>query len=252
MKLNPVKKKIVYHYSKFAPYGKILQIKLDNGIKYFFRSRTTDRTAVKEVWARNIYTRHGFDIHENDVVFDLGGHIGTFTVMAGAKAKKGKVFAFEPMTDNYKVLLSNIELNSLSNVIAENVAVSNEIGKRTFYLSTPEAGKKVGYGTGGHSFFKSKERGESIEVATSTLDELIKKHGIERINYLKLDTEGAEFDILYNTSKENLQKIDKIAMELHPFDANTKDDMLKFLEGHGFNNIIDKYGESEYMVYSKR
>ncbi len=252
MKLNPVKKKLVYHYSKFAPYGKILKIKLDNGVEYFFRARTTDRTAVKEVWAREIYTKHGFDIHESDVVFDLGGHIGTFAIMAGAKAKKGKVFAFEPMTDNYEVLLSNIALNSLENVRAENVAVSKEIGKRIFYLSTPEAGRKVGYGTGGHSFFKSKERGTSIEVATSTLDALIKKYQVEKINYLKLDTEGAEFDILYNTSKENLQKIDKIAMELHPFEENTKEKMLKFLEGHGFKNIIDKYGESEYMVYSTR
>lgn len=250
MRLNPVKKKVVYHYSKFAPYGKILKINLDNGIMYNFRARTTDRTAIKEVWAREIYSKHGFDIHESDIVFDLGGHIGTFTILAGKKATKGKVFTFEPMKDNYNVLLSNVELNSLSNVVAENIAVSNENGSRVFYLSAPDAGK-IGYGTGGHSFFPSKTREQKIEVETATLESLMKKHNVDHIDYLKIDTEGAEFDILFSASEETLQKIDKIVMELHPFENNSKEKMINFLEDHGFENTIDKYGR-EFMVYSKK
>ena len=83
MKLNPVKKKLVYHYSKFAPYNKVLTINLDNGLKFKFRGRTSDRTVIKEVWAREIYSKYGFDIKENDTVIDLGGHIGIFTVFCG-------------------------------------------------------------------------------------------------------------------------------------------------------------------------
>ncbi len=251
-KLNPVKKKAIYHYSKFAPYGKLLKIKLDNGIKFFFRARTGDRTAIKEVWARNIYDKPNYEIKEKDIVFDLGGHIGTFSVYAASKAIKGKVFAFEAMKDNYDVLLFNIKLNSLTNVIAENVAVSKEKGRRTFYLSSPDAGKKIGYGTGGHSFFPSKNRDEKIEVETNTLEALMKKYNVEYINYLKLDTEGAEFDILFSSSNSTLQKIEKIVMELHPFGENTKDKMLKFLQDRGFKNSVENYGETEYMVYSKR
>ena len=252
MRINPVKKKLVYHYSKFAPYGKVLTLTLDSGIKYNFRARTTDRTAIKEVWARDIYVKHGFDISENDVVFDLGGHIGTFAVLAGSRATKGKVVAFEPMKDNFEVLKSNVALNKLSNVSAENVAISNENGLRTFYLSSQEAGKKVGYGTGGHSFFPSKEREQKIEVNTVTLESMMEKYGVDKIDYLKLDTEGAEYDILFNTKNETLAKIQKIAMELHPFEDNTKEKMIDFLIDNGFENIVDKYGESEYMVYSTR
>ena len=204
------------------------------------------------MWARDIYIKHGFDIYPEDVVLDLGGHIGTFTVLAGSKATSGKVFAFEPMKDNFDILLSNIKLNSLNNVVTENIAISNENGSRTFYLSSPEAGKKVGYCTGGHSFFQSKNREEKIKVVTKTLESIINKYSIDHIDYLKLDTEGAEFDILYSAPKEVLQKIDKIVMELHPMEDNTKEKMLDFLEKAGYKNTIDKYGETEYMVYSHR
>ena len=251
MRLNPIKKKVVYHYSKFAPYGKILKINLDNGIMYNFRARTTDKNVIKEVWAREIYSKHGFNIDESDVVFDLGGHIGVFTVLAGIKASKGKVFVFEPMLDNFEVLLSNVQLNSLTNVIAENIAVSNDNGSRVFYLSSAESSKKAGYVTGGHSFYLNKDRKEKIEVETATLKSLMKKHNIDHIDYLKLDTEGAEFDILFSASEETLKKIDKIVMELHPFENNSKEKMITFLEDHGFKNTIDKYG-GEFLVYSKK
>lgn len=251
-KLNPVKKKLVYHYSKFAPYGKMLTINIDNGLKYFFRAGSMDRNVIKEVWAKNIYTKHNYDIQENDVVFDIGGHIGAFSVLAASKAINGKVFAFEPMKDNYEILLSNIKLNLFTNIISENVAVSKDNGIRSFYISSHKTSSKVGYNTGGHSFFPSKKSGEKIDVKTVTLETLMKKYNVEHINYLKLDTEGAEYDILFGASKETLQKIEKIVMELHPFGENTKDKMLDFLQKNGFKNTVDKYGENEFMIYSKR
>jgi len=252
MRINPVKKKLIYHYSKFAAYNRILKINLDNGIKYKFRARTDDRTVIKEVWAREIYTKHGFNICENDTVFDLGGHIGVFAVLAGDKAKNGKVMTFEPMSHNFEMLKMNIELNNLNNVFPHNLAIASENGNRTFHLSSHEANKKVGYSTGGHSLYPSDDRDEKIQVKTATLESMIEKYNIDQIDYLKLDTEGAEFEILFNTPKEIIRKIRKIVMELHPFSGNTEDKMLNFLEDHGFENIIDKYGGNEYMVYSNR
>ena len=80
----------------------------------------------------------------------------------------------------------------------------------------------------------------------------MQKHNVDRINYLKLDCEGAEFEILFNASKETIQKIEKIVMELHTSGERTKDKMLKFLQDNGFNTSIDHYGENLYMIYSKR
>lgn len=252
MRINPVKKKLVYHYSKFAPKGKTLKIRIRKDLHYYFRSRTADRNVIKEVWARKIYERHGFDIQQNDTVVDLGGHIGVFSVLAAKHAINGTVYAFEPMKDNYEVLLSNVKLNELENVVAENIAVSKESGESKLYLSSQESAKKVGYITGGHSLFPSKERDETILVETETLDSVVKRLGISSINYLKIDTEGSEFDILYTASKGTLDKIQKIVMELHPFGDHTAEKMIEFLSEHGFSSILDRYGDSDYMLYSKK
>lgn len=252
MRINPVKKKLVYHYSKFAPKGKTLKIRIQPDINYYFRSRTADRNVIKEVWARKIYERHGFDIQHSDTVVDLGGHIGVFSVLAAKRATNGTVYAFEPMKDNYEVLLSNLKLNGIDNVVAENIAISKETGQSKLYLSSQESAKKVGYITGGHSLFPSKERDKTILVETQTLDSVMKRLGISSIDYLKIDTEGSEFDILYSASKETLGKIQKIVMELHPFGDNTAEKMIEFLSEHGFSSTLDRYGESDYMLYSKR
>ena len=252
MKINPVKKKLVYHYSKFAPKGKLLKIRIQPDIHYTFRSRTADRTVIKEVWARKIYERHDFSIQENDTVVDLGAHIGVFSVLAAKRATHGTVYAFEPVKDNYEVLLSNIQLNGIKNVVAENKAISKEAGQSKLYLQSEKSTKKVGYITGGHSLFPSNQRDKTIMVETDTLDAIVQKFGISSINYLKIDTEGSEFDILFSASKETLGKIEKIAMELHPFADNTADKMIDFLSGHGFKSILDRYGDSDYMLYCKK
>lgn len=253
MRLNPVKKKIVYHYSKFAPYNKILTIKLDNGVKFKFRARTADRTVIKEAWARKIYTKHNFEIKENDTVFDLGGHIGAFTVLAGKKVKNGKVYAFEPIKENFEMLKINLDLNELNNIYTENIAIANKEGTRTFNLSSFHTKSSVGYDTGGHSLYPSKDRDQQIQVKTSTLEAIMQKYEVDHIDYLKLDTEGAEFEILCDTPKNILKKIRKIVMELHPFGENTKEKMINFLEDCGYENNIETYGKgSMYMVYSKR
>ena len=207
---------------------------------------------IKEVWAREIYIKHGFTIKENDNVLDIGGHIGVFAVLAGNMARKGKVIAFEPMADNYELLKINVEFNHLKNVIAENVAIANENGIRKFHLSTYRGNKGVGYMTGGHSLYPSDDRENETQVQTATLESMMGKHNIHQIDYLKLDAEGAEYEILFNAPKTIIEKVRKIVMELHPHPEHTPEKMLSFLEDCGFENKIDKYGGNEFMVYSKK
>ncbi len=251
---NPLKRRPVYYYSKIAPYGKVLTIRINNHIKLLFRARTMDRKVLKEVWTRGSYTREGFEIKDTDTVIDIGGHIGAFTVYAADLAKKGRVISFEPFADNYELLNSNVKLNGINNVTAENIAIGKEDGSFRLYIR-PEKLKKgeITYNSGGHSFHLIKDSDTYIDVPTLSFDSMVNNYKLYKIDFLKIDCEGAEFDILYNTSEESLAKVSKIAMECHPYENNTLDEMVDFLDRHNFECDVEEDKEANlYLIYATR
>ena len=253
-KINELKRRPVYYYSKIAPYGKVLTIKLNNGIKFLFRARTLDRTVLKDVWTKGVYEKKGFEINETDTVVDIGGHIGAFSVFAANQARKGKVLAFEPFKENYDLLVSNINLNGFKNVIVENKGIGKEDGSSRFYLRPKKLEKgEIAYNTGGHSFHLIKESDTYMDVPTLSFDSMVDEFKLDKIDFLKMDCEGAEFEIIYNASEESLAKVSKITMECHPFENYTMEGMVEFLERHGFECIVDKDSKYDlYLIYAIR
>lgn len=74
--------------------------------------------------------------------------------------------------------------------------------------------------TGSSSIFKSSKKDNSslnFDVNTISLDTIISKHGIKKIKFLKIDCEGAEFDILENFKLANVVEIDNLSIEIHTF-----------------------------------
>ena len=123
-------------------------------------------------------------LKEGDVVVDLGANIGYFTLLAARLVgKKGKVYAFEPESINYSLLLKNIELNGYDNVVAVQKAVSDVNGKARFFLDKND--------TGAHTLYQPSDRGDYIEVKSVTMDEFFKDKKYP-INVIKMDVEGAE------------------------------------------------------------
>jgi len=171
-----------------------------------------------------------FDINKNDVVLDIGAHIGIFSIFAAKKAKNGKIYSFEPLKNNYILLKKNLKINGIKNVIPINKAVSNKTSKKMINISNSNTGS---------SSFVLDEHSGSIIVQTTSLQKIISDHKLTKINFLKMDVEGAEYEILSNCTKNVLKKIDKISMEVHPLDKNNNEKTLKiFLEKNGFKVII--------------
>lgn len=225
--LTSVYKNWPYHYV-----WKIIQpdyaiYKLKGGAQLKVRPATTDRIAVKEVWVHNLYFPRGFDLSHSDIVIDIGAHIGTFTIMPALKANRGMVYAFELSPDNFTLLEENIVLNRLSNVHACLTAVSGQEGKVELVLhpNNPLS----------HSLQKRPKNGRQIGVATTTLERIMSEHNIEKIDYLKIDCEGGEHDILYHTPPEVLRKIKKICIECEDIDhERNQRTMVHFLKQKGF------------------
>ncbi len=233
----------------FSDYYKISKrngvvYKLRNGIKYKARPWTSDRTIINETWVHKIYTPKNFEIKENDVVVDIGAHIGFFSIFASTLARNGKVFSFEPMPENFMLLSENIAMNNIRNIAAFNQAVGAKDGKQEIFLSE--------HNTGGHSFFHTKKNSEkTITVPVVSLKSFMKSHNLNAIDFLKMDCEGAEYQILFNLSRETLQKIKKISMEFHNIDDKNNAEALKtYLEKNGFKVMLQN--DSRRMLYAYR
>jgi FkbM family methyltransferase len=129
-------------------------------------------------------------VKEGMNVIDIGANIGYYTLLAARRVgPKGKVYAFEPEPQNFKLLIENIQLNGYKNVVAVQKAVSNRAGTASLFLGLR--------GSGSHSLLSSRDYGkETIAIKTVTLDEFFEKKGSPAIQMIKMDIEGWEMEAL--------------------------------------------------------
>jgi len=209
-----------------------------------------ESVAYYEIYKREDYFKGDCIILPGDIVVDCGGNVGIFTSMA-LDMGAARVLSFEPFVNNF-------EINKKNNPNAEVFcnAVSNKTGDKTELLYTSS-------GNGGHTIIESEidrqvglYEHKNLFVTTVTLDDIISQNYLDHIDFLKIDTEGAELKILEGLSDTNLNKIRCIALEYHHNVFNYDDDIFinfqqRFLN-NGFNVftwILDNYTR---MVYISR
>ena len=173
------------------------------------RNHTTDLMALTNVWLVEEYNKPNFQIKSNDVIIDVGAHIGLFTLYASQFCNEGKIYSYEPVKENYELLLENVKSNNLQQVRPFNLAVSDSNDSVKLYLNDDEAG---------HSIFS--QSSQSTTVNSISLKKVFDDNHIEFCNFLKLDCEGAEYEIIKNIPVEYLKKISKIIIEYHLADVH--------------------------------
>ncbi len=194
-----------------------------NGLKYYVRAGTSDRGIVNTVVIQDEYglKKLGADM---DTIIDLGGQNGYFSVFASSYADN--IYVYEPIVENYNIILKNIGLNDLGDKVHPfNKAASEAKGFARIFLSK---------NTGGHSMYGDGEK--SVEVETTTLPEIFENNGIGKCDLLKIDIEGAEYPILYNLPEKYFKRITRIRMEAHELDQETKNHrhLIDFLKNKGY------------------
>jgi len=130
------------------------------------------------------------------VSFDIGAQTGCFSLMA-KYFPSSTWYAFEPIIEAATVLQKNLELNGINNVHVENVALSDISG--TAYLSMPDKGN-WGLSTIGKTPLRFSAQTQRT-VSCVDLDTFIELRTIERVHFMKLDTEGSELLILKGAKK---------------------------------------------------
>jgi len=125
------------------------------------------------------------------VFFDIGAHIGQYTLLASQLVgPNGTVHSFEADPRTFDILKKNVEMNHLGNVIINNVAIADKKGFVDLFLSTPE-------NIGMNSIISPQNySGEVINICAISIDEYVKERGINNIDIIKADIEGAELLML--------------------------------------------------------
>ncbi|RKZ27280.1 hypothetical protein DRQ20_00870 [bacterium] len=162
-------------------------------------------------------------------VIDVGVNKGYFTLLsAKLMGCKGKILAFEPEPSNCYWIRKSIEANKYDCIKLFELALADYEGEAMLYI-----GKKSGW----HSLLPTggNVKDETIRVKVSTLDNVLKKEKIERVNIVKIDVEGAEMEVLKG-AKNLLQKSERlfIIMDLHPQKGVKVEDVFSYLYQHGF------------------
>jgi FkbM family methyltransferase len=148
-----------------------------------------DTDGVTKIVCREIerdYDLDNLDIKDGDYIIDIGAHKGIVSCYLAWKYPKARILAYEPIADNFMAMNDNLVLNKINNVTPYNMAVTKD-GRDVFANLDP-------VNSGGGNIYQIKESAQSVN--SITLQEIFKFHGINRLALLKIDCEGAEFEIL--------------------------------------------------------
>jgi FkbM family methyltransferase len=199
--------------------------KMRCGVELYTRHNRSDFHMIDEIWAYRKYDYFGYRVTPGDVVVDIGANIGIFSLYAAKVCGASRVVSFEPFGDNYTILNKNVEQNNIRIVTCVNQAVAGTRGLRTLRLNSTDSGS--------HSLvIGSSER--TVEVECCTLGDVFQRFSLTKIDYLKMDCEGAEYEVLENATSR-LQQVGRISMETHTTSDRTAEDLEKLLHRHGFD-----------------
>ena len=175
--------------------------------------------------------RLDYELNENSLVFDLGGHVGDFALSIYNKYKCN-IYIFEPVDEFYKEIEKKFENNSKVKIFNFGLTNINE----DVEISLNDTSSSV--------FIENKSNLKKQTIKLVSISEFLNEYKINKINLLKINIEGGEFDVLpelYNNSIIN--KIDNLQIQFHEFinDSTRKREEIQ--------NNLSKTHELTYNYY---
>lgn len=177
-------------------------------------------TIVMDIFIKDEYGK----IEKNTSIIDVGANIGAFSLLCSYNLNC-RCYAFQPDSVNYDILLKNIEENDLTGkIIPQRAALSSVNGQMKLYKSISMS----------HSLNTVSDNFELVDSVT--LEEVLSRNNLEYVDYLKMDCEGGEYDILYNSDPALFKKIKNILLEYHYLDNEKQNGkyLIDFIKSMGY------------------
>jgi len=181
-----------------------------------------------------------FQPEKGDVVVDVGSHLGKYAIEAAMLVgSKGIVVAIEAIPANFSMLKKNIELNRLENVVAFNLAAWNSKCSLQFLVGSTSANSNISR--------YNYEQGK-IEVQAERTDKLlIEQLDLNRVDWIKIDVEGAEYEVLLGL-EETLSRFKPIII-VEIWSQNMAK-VKAFLKKHRYRIIkLSEFGHAQSQYY---
>lgn len=220
-------------------------IKLRNGLMYLIFTETSQIVILNEIWNLGIYDELERFIHDNSIIIDIGANIGVFSIKASRLAKNVKVLSYEPFPKNFEILRENTKLNKLEEIVfPKKEAVAGRKGELELFFNPNDSGDVSSRQQ------KQKNQSQSIKVPSITLEDIFRENDVETCDFLKIDCEGAEEEILLNTPRDLFSRIKSITLEWH-YNLNkmTTDELGQFFKNMDYKI---KYNPSTLTFYAWR
>ena len=221
----------------------------------------------KEIFVEKTYAKHGISFKPGDVVIDIGGNIGMFSLFAISQCNDLRIFSCEPSPVAYEVLKKNLALYAPTATVLP-VGISNNDGEGNFVFY-PNSSVWSGFHT------DIKEDGEALKqsiqnevtkrfgnidkevmlehvntmlndrlqkqtyrVQLRSLSSIMREHQIDKIDLLKVDAEKCEWDILNSISDKEWPKIHQVIVEVHDKAGSTASKIANMLQDKGFELAV--------------
>ena len=257
---------------------------LPNGITILHQNKNETEYLYEEIFVRQTYLRHGIKLHEGACVFDVGANIGMFSVFVAERCKQAKVFAFEPIPSVYAKLERNArqfggrvktfpvglsrkdgqgeftyyQQNSVMSGLSSYTSDSAEATATVKQLMKNQLDQQGRADTAqllaeADQLLAGRFEGVKQHCRLRRLSDVIHEEGVQWIDLLKIDVEGAEVDVLQGIDAEDFRKIGQIVIELH--DGQRLKAVLVVLKAAGFEIEVEQEsllaGTQMYNLYAR-
>lgn len=206
-----------------------------DGLKCQLRPSQSDRYIFFEMLVERLHMARGQRLSAGNAVLDVGANIGCFSMLAAQLVgPSGKVVAIEPEPGNFECLSDNVHRNGFKNVSLIPAALGGKSG--TIQLRT---GAKASFSST-LPRVDHRELSETVrEVPLMTVEQVLNQSGIDRCHLMKVDCEGAEYDIFLNMPEAVAKRIDQISLETHYIDGHRPPEMVDRLKQLGYSVYVD-------------
>jgi FkbM family methyltransferase len=198
-----------------------------------------------EITSQRTYNNDFICVEKDDLVVDIGFNYGLFS-MTSLRYHPGRIIAFEP---NPKLVKTFKGYFKESMIELHQKAVSNKNGNVIFYENLDPGMSTI------FDDINNVSQGDSYEVEVINFNDFIISNNIEKIDYLKVDCEGAEYDIFESITNDYLKnRIMKVAIEFHHKLSDIKvQDLIERLKRNDFNiELVYEENSNIGLIYGKK